>query len=276
VLLLPAGVSKTIKNKLARDKFPVTVADVVSVLMALAADLTEGGAQKQVALLLVAKQLMDCLEAEMARPTKPQATRRPKGKPKADSTVLYQLKITLLDSEPPIWRRIQVRDCTLDELHQHIQTAMGWTNSHLHDFEIEGKRYGDPELLDDGYEDFDAVDSTMTMISDLVPESGKRFAFKYEYDFGDGWQHEILFEGCPTAEKRRKYPICLEGERACPPEDVGGVWGYQDFLSAIADPEHEQHEGFLEWCGGSFLPDTFDPKQATRDMRRGLPDWRAM
>jgi hypothetical protein len=106
VLLLVPGVPKTIKNKLARDKFPITVADVASMLMALAADLPEGEPRKQVALLLVAKQLMDCLEAEIARPTKPQATRRPKGKPKADSTVLYQLKITLLDSEPPIWRRI--------------------------------------------------------------------------------------------------------------------------------------------------------------------------
>jgi hypothetical protein len=85
-----------------------------------------------------------------------------------------------------------------------------------------------------------------------------------------------LFEGCPPAEKQKKYPLCLEGKRACPPEDVGGVWGYQDFLVAIADPKHEDHESFLEWCGGSFSRDNFDPKQATGDMKKGLPDWRTM
>ena len=153
---------------------------------------------------------------------------------------------------------------------------MGWTNSHLHQFEIKGKPYGDPELLDDGFEDFEWVDSTTTMVSDIVPKSGKRFAFKYEYDFGDGWEHEVLFEGCPPLEKSKKYPVCVEGERACPPEDVGGVYGYQEFLAAIADPKHEEHESFLEWCGGSFSPDKFDPTKATREMKKGLPDWRRM
>ena len=109
---------------------------------------------------------------------------------------LYQFKITLNESNPPIWRRIQVKNCTLDKLHEHIQTAMGWTNSHLHQFKIEGELYGDPELLDDGFEDFDCVDSTVTKISEIVPKEGKRFSFIYEYDFGDGWEHEVLFEGC--------------------------------------------------------------------------------
>ena len=201
----------------------------------------------------------------MATDTKPNS--------KAATGKLFQFKITLLGSEPTIWRRIQVKDCTLDKLHEHIQTAMGWTNSHLHQFEIKGKPYGDPELLDDGFE---CVDSTTTMVNDIVPKSGKRFAFKYEYDFGDGWEHEVLFEGCPPLEKSKKYPVCVEGERACPPEDVGGVWGYQDFLAAIADPKHEQHESFLEWCGGSFSPDKFDPTKATREMKKGRPDWRRM
>jgi hypothetical protein len=95
---------------------------------------------------------------------------------------LYQFKITLLESNPPIWRRIQVRQCTLDKLHQHIQLAMGWTNSHLHQFEIDGERYGDPELIDDGFEDFECVDSTVTKISKVVPQEGSRFQFTYEYD----------------------------------------------------------------------------------------------
>ena len=188
---------------------------------------------------------------------------------------LYQFKITLNDSKPPIWRRIQVKNGTLDKLHERIQTAMGWTNSHLHEFEIDGERYGDPELLDDGFEDFDCVDSTVTKISEIVPKNGKRFQFLYEYDFGDGWSHEVLFEGCLRAEKGRRYPMCIEGERACPPEDVGGIWGYSDYLEALADPKHEQHEEFLEWRGPCD-PDKFDAAKATKMMRRGLPDWRQM
>jgi len=186
---------------------------------------------------------------------------------------LYQFKITLLESQPPIWRRIQVKNCTLDKLHEHIQTAMGWTNSHLHQFEIDGERYGDPELLDDGFEDFECVDSTVTKISEIVPKDGKRFQFTYEYDFGDNWQHKVLLEGCLKAEKSGRHPLCIERERNCPPEDVGGVWGYAEFLEAIADPKHDQHYDFVEWAG-DFDPEEFDAAKATKAMRRGLPDWR--
>jgi len=161
---------------------------------------------------------------------------------------LYQFKITLLESQPPIWRRIQVKNCTVDKLHERIQTAMGWTNSHLHQFEIDGERYGDPELIDDGFEDFECVDSTVTKISEIVPKDGKRFVFRYEYDFGNDWQHEVVFEGCLRAESGRRYPLCVEGERNCPPEDVGGVWGYGEFLEALADPKNEQHDDFVEWA----------------------------
>ena len=186
---------------------------------------------------------------------------------------LYQFKITLIESQPPIWRRIQVKDSTLDKLHERIQTAMGWMNSHLHRYEIDGERYGDPELLDDGFEDFEWVDSTVTKISKIVPKDGKRFQFHYEYDFGDGWRHEVLFEGCLKAEKGGRYPVCVEGERNCPPEDVGGVWGYAEFLEAIANPKHERHDDFVEWAG-DFDPDEFDAGKTTKVMRRGLPDWR--
>ena len=206
---------------------------------------------------------------------KPLSIEQARGKfAKAMSDLIYQFKITLSDIKPAIWRRIQVQDCTLDKLHEHIQTAMGWTNSHLHQFEIQGERYGDPELLDDGFDEFDGVDSTQTMISDIVPKNAQRFVIKYEYDFGDGWEHKVLFEVCPLVDKGKKSPICLEGERACPPEDVGGVGGYYDFLAAITDPKHEEHESLLEWCGGSFSPDEFDPTKATKAMKKGLPDWR--
>ena len=172
-----------------------------------------------------------------------------------------------------IWRRIQVKNSTLDKLHERIQTAMGWTNSHLHQFDINGKRYGDPELLDDGFEDFECNDSTVTKISEVVPEGDKRFRFLYEYDFGDSWEHEVVFEGRLQTESGQRYPQCVEGERACPPEDVGGVWGYVEFLAALADPKHEQHKDFMEWSG-AFDADEFDAAEATKAMGRGLPDWR--
>jgi hypothetical protein len=204
------------------------------------------------------------------------AAGKTKRRPKQPTDILYQFKITLLGIKPPIWRRIQVQDCTLDKLHEHIQTAMGWTNSHLHDFEIKGKRYGDPELIVDGFEDLEYADSRSTMVSEVLPTAGRRFAFKYQYDFGDSWDHEILFEGCPTADPKTKYPLCLEGERACPPEDCGGVWGYPQFLEAIADPKHEEHESMLQWIGGEFDAEKFNAKKATKEMKKGLPDWRLM
>ncbi len=171
---------------------------------------------------------------------------------------------------------MQVGDCTLDKFHDHIQTAMGWTNSHMHHFRIEGTLYGDPMLLEETFGDLRYKDSTTTRLSDILPEGGEPFRFEYEYDFGDGWLHEIRFEGRLRAESGKRYPLCLEGGRACPPEDVGGVWGYVDFLATIADPEDEQHEGMRKWIGRKFDPEAFSPVAATRRMKSGLPDWREM
>ena len=165
------------------------------------------------------------------------------------TNALFQFKITLLGSKPPIWRRIQVVDCTLDELHAHIQAAMGWTNSHLHEFEINRNRYGAPDALDDGFGDSDTLDSTKTLLSEIIPAKAKKFRFRYEYDFGDGWLHDVLFEGCPEPAEGKKYPLCVKGARACPPEDVGGIYGYYNFLEAISNPKHADHEMYLEWSG---------------------------
>jgi hypothetical protein len=209
---------KRLQRKLEQAEVMFTVEEVACMTMAVAEALPEAKSQQQIGLLLVAKTLMDSLQrwiAQIANPKKP--------KSKARTNNLYQFKITLLDTKPPIWRRIQVEDCTLGELHEHIQSAMGWTNSHLHQFEIEGERYGDPELLNDGMDDLEFKDSTTTRVSAILPANSKRFRFTYEYDFGDGWEHEILFEGSPAPEPGKKYPICLEGGRACPPEDIGGV-----------------------------------------------------
>ncbi len=276
VLRLAPGMTKALKNKLALDGSTFSVGEVASMTLALAEDLPDGDARKQVAVMYLAKHLMDHLQNGITAEAMPKLTKKPKGRSKVVSNQLFQFKITLLGVKPPIWRRIQVQDCTLDKLHEHIQLAMGWTNSHLHQFEIKGQRYGDPELLDDGFEDFECADSTTTMLSDILPKTGKRFAFKYEYDFGDSWEHEVLFEGSPPLDPKAKYPLCVEGEQACPPEDCGGVWGYSDFLEAIRNPKHEEHENMLDWIGGSFDPEEFDPKEATKQMKKGLPDWRSM
>ncbi len=182
--------------------------------------------------------------------------------------LVYQFKITLEDIKPPIWRRIQVPDGTLDDLHAQIQAAMGWTNSHLHDFDINGKRYGDPELLDDGWGDNDFIDSTDVSLSALLAKKRRSFRFYYTYDFGDGWRHEIVYEGALPAETDEKYPRCLEGARACPPEDVGGPWGYEEFVAAIKDRKHERHAEFKQWFSGRFDPEKFDAADTTKHMRR--------
>ena len=182
------------------------------------------------------------------------------------SDLLYQFKITLLDIKPAIWRRIQVPDCTLVELHEYIQAAFGWWNYHLHQFEIDGVPYSQPAPDGDDF-GLDFEDETQVVLSKLLPKSAKRTRWIYEYDFGDGWQHEVLFEGFPPSDPKAKYPLCLEGERACPPEDCGGPWGYADYLAAIADPEHEEHEEMLEWRG-PFDPEAFDAEQATKVMRK--------
>lgn len=187
---------------------------------------------------------------------------------------IYQLRISLKDLKPVIWRRIQVRDCSLDRLHEHIQTAMGWTNSHLHHFQINGELYGDPLLMEENFGDCYHADSTVTPLSKVLPKSGARLPFEYEYDFGDSWLHEVLFEGCLKADPGQRYPLCLEGERACPPEDVGGTSGYLDFVRSIGNADDEEHQENLIWVGGSFDPEAFDPEKTTKKMIRGLSSWR--
>jgi len=183
----------------------------------------------------------------------------------AKTGLLFQFKITLLDIKPAIWRRIQVPDCTLTDLHEFIQAAFGWENYHLHQFEIDGVQYSQPAPDGDDF-DMDFEDETDVLLSKLLPKSAKRCQWVYEYDFGDGWRHEVLFEGFPPSDPKAKPPLCLEGERACPPEDCGGPPGYADYLEAIADLEHEQHDEMLEWRG-PFDPEAFDAKKATKEMR---------
>lgn len=173
----------------------------------------------------------------------------------AKSTAIYQLKITLQGSKPPIWRRVQVKsNITLDILHEIIQTAMGWTDSHLHHFYVNGRFYSNPEfnLEETENENRIKLDRVLTALKDK---------FAYEYDFGDGWDHQIVLEKILAVEPETQYPYCLKGKGNCPPEDIGGIWGYQNFLAAVQDknhPEHAESLEQLEWIGGSFDPEEFD------------------
>jgi hypothetical protein len=175
---------------------------------------------------------------------------------KRKQTKIYQLKVTLKQIRPPIWRRIQVySDITLPELHVILQAAMGWTNSHLHQFMVGKTYYGAPDI--DEFSELNLKDERKARLHQLLSKSRRKII--YEYDFGDGWEHEIFLEKVIESESGVRYPRCIGGARACPPEDCGGTGGYMDFLAAIADPEHEEHEEYLEWIGGSFDPEEFDP-----------------
>lgn len=182
---------------------------------------------------------------------------------------VYQLKITLLDTTPPIWRRIQIEDCTLDTLHHYIQAVMEWTNSHMHHFWIGKKRYGRPSLNVGSLPEDYVIDSTQIRLSDVLPANGKKTSFGYEYDFGDCWEHGIQFERIVKPDPHVKYPVCLEGERAGPPDNCGGVPGYEYLLEVLADPSHDEYEDMLEWAG-HIDPEKFDPKRATVRMTKGL------
>jgi hypothetical protein len=177
---------------------------------------------------------------------------------------LYQLKVTLEDARLPIWRSLLVRgDRTLAQLHDIIQTAMGWHDYHLHQFIVEGSYYGEPHAdLEDHLE---MRDEGRVRLDQIAPVEG--FRFRYEYDFGDSWLHEVLVEELRPAQVGHSCPVCVKGQGACPPEDVGGVWGYDEFLEAIADPDHPEHEDWLDWIGGEFDPEAFDLDEVNAALR---------
>jgi hypothetical protein len=166
---------------------------------------------------------------------------------------ISQLRIELLDVEPAIWRQILVpASIKLHKLHVVLLWTMGWAGGHLHEFVIGRNHFGVPDP------DFDSGppvqgEDRVTLAAAL----GASKYFTYLYDFGDGWEHRVTVEKTLPPDLALKSPVCLGGANACPPEDVGGPPGYVDFLQAINDPAHEEHEAMLEWCGGSFNPTDF-------------------
>ena len=181
-------------------------------------------------------------------------------------TPLYQLEITLRDCQPPIWRRIVVRaDMKLDRLHRVIQIAMGWTDSHLHQFVAGGVCYGQPDREWDA-EDTRMLNEKRYTVTDLAPTVKAWFA--YEYDFGDNWEHEVVLEKTLPPDADFKHPVCLGGANACPPEDCGGSNGYAEFVDAMADPKHEQHEQMQEWIGGAWDATRFSLEDTNAGLKR--------
>jgi hypothetical protein len=174
-------------------------------------------------------------------------------------TALFQLKVTLRGFKPPIWRRILITGNTkLNRLHDILQIAMGWTNSHLHMFTIRGIRYSESH-----------PDNEIEMENEMRFNLDKfqfceKDKFLYEYDFGDSWEHEILIEKILTPDPQARYPFCLDGKRACPPEDVGGVGGYENFLETIMDSSNPEHDEMLEWAGEDFQPEFFDKDKVNK------------
>ncbi len=192
-------------------------------------------------------------------------TKRPNSK-------VVSLRIELLEVVPLVWRRVLVPDqWTLANLHQYLQWVMGWTDSHAHEFQVGEGLVAPDWWIREAWSEEDASryrDERRVSVATVVSELGPRGELEYRYDMGDGWEHRILIESLPTSTiSKPLLPVCVAGENACPPEDVGGPHGYAEFLETLADRQHEQHEDTARWIGGVFDPKGFDLNRINRDWK---------
>jgi hypothetical protein len=182
------------------------------------------------------------------------------------NTQIYQLYIELNEVRPAIWRRFQVAgDITLFKLHEYIQVFMGWENCHMHEFRIKGKRYGMPDPEGEAMFGTQVCDDKKYKLCDLAADGDE---FVYVYDFGDDWHHTVKVEKVLGPEEGVKYPMCMAGERACPPEDCSGPWGYEEMLEVLKNPKHREYKHYCEWLGGEFDPEWFDLKRVNGFFRK--------
>jgi hypothetical protein len=166
------------------------------------------------------------------------------------ATGVFSLKVTLRGVKPPIWRRIVVPGrMTLGDLHFAIQVAMGWHTSHMHAFDVGGRQYGERDSLED------ADDEDRLTLNGLVKSGVSRF--RYTYDFGDDWEHDILIEKAPPPADATAFPACVAGKRHCPPEDCGGPWRYPELVDILGNPDHPEYDEQREWVGEEFDPEAF-------------------
>src|SRR5882672_1523634 len=183
---------------------------------------------------------------------------------------VYTLDVRLRDISPPIWRTIEIAgSSTLEDLHFALQVAMGWTNSHLHQFVIGDASYGMVDV--NQADDLDIEDERRFQLQDLVEDSD---SFLYEYDFGDNWEHEVTVKRVAKVAESPQ-PGCIDGARACPPEDCGGTGGYENLLKVLADPSHEEHAHLVEWSE-DFQPEHFEIPKTGRDLRREMDQLKAL
>lgn len=182
--------------------------------------------------------------------------------PASPAGSIYQLKVTLLETKPPIWRRVLVEGgTTLEHLHEVIQAAFGWSNRHLHQFDDGTAQYGRP----DADADWETPSDERRTRLDAIAGNGS--SLHYIYDFGDGWEHEVVVEAVLPGPSHSTVPTCIDGRRACPPEDCGGPWGYRELLTIVADQTHPEHDDYLEWLSRPLAPEAFDPGDFADNLR---------
>ena len=180
----------------------------------------------------------------------------------APATTVFRLKISLKFITPMIWRRVETPDCTLWDLHAIIQLCMPWYDSHMWDFAVtREERYGPDDDVEMGYRD-----AARVKLSELVKRGVKKLT--YVYDYGDSWEHVVTFEKPVPRDPKAKYPRCIAGARAGPPEDCGGVPGYEELLEILANPKHEEYAERLEWLGGGYDPEAFDIDTVNADLQK--------
>jgi len=178
---------------------------------------------------------------------------------------IYQIKVTLLGTKPPIWRRLLVpADLTLAQLHDVLQTAMGWDDGHMHEFRVGQRRFGRPEPADPFMRMPRIESERTTRLSAVLQRVGAKMI--YAYDFGDSWEHAIVLEKQLPADPDARHPTCIDGKLACPPEDCGGIPGFYDLLDALDDPNHERHEELSDWIGEDFDPQAFSADLVNRGL----------
>jgi hypothetical protein len=177
----------------------------------------------------------------------------------------FKMRVVLNGTNPLVWRQIIVpADLTLNAFHSVLQLIMGWQMTHLFDFEIDGKRYAEPDDFDEKM-----PKSLHSILSDVLKDQK---SFSYNYDFGDGWRHTIDVEEILPAQSQPVRPMCTGGENACPPEDCGGMPGFEDLKKILSNPNNPEYDERLSWLGGYYSPFSFDPNRINRDML-WLVDW---
>jgi hypothetical protein len=252
------SVSDDIKELMAEDAagnrtFDLTADELVLICRALAEPLSEAQGKYRTQLLKAAEKIAQGLNEGLTSRKRPRRT-------STKSKTAFQLRITLQDVQPAVWRVFQVLDCALLDLHETIQAVMGWENRHLYKYQVGDVRYFDPAAC----ENSEVHDARQMKLSHVVSQGYERFA--YVYDFGDHWQHVVEIESTFQPEDGVTFPVCLEGSGNCPPEDVGGAMGYARFLKVINEPQEEEYRHYLDWCGGWFDPDAFDLELVHRSL----------